>query len=171
MMATFTDPGAFAAHVAGYGPKIKSATPNALKAAALAATNDIRSSASGFHITRGNNGGKIPLKAGYDFQGDRAVIQARPAGAWTIIEKGTKAHFIGGQSHGRGRGRRRLIGPVRPGSGGGKVLKVPGLGRGFFAYVKHPGSGSSGHPWEAGVAKARVSAPRAFKAEIVKVFG
>jgi hypothetical protein len=151
MMATFTDPSAFANHVAGYGDKIKSATPNALKASALAAVSDIRHEASGFHITRAN-GGKIPLKAGYDFQGDKVVIQARPAGAWTIIEKGTKAHAIGP----RRRGKRRAV-------------VVPG--RGVFAHVRHPGSGSSGHPWERGVLKARISGPRAFQNSIGKVFG
>ena len=144
-MATFTDPGAFAAHIAGYGQKIKSATPRAVAAAALAATNDIRSEASGFHI------GRAKLRAGYDLAGAVAIIKPKNPGAWKLIEDGAKAHRIGP------RGRRR------------RAVVVPGLG--VFAHVQHPGTGSIGHPWEKGVAKAKRSGPKAFKAEVVKVFG
>ncbi len=150
-MATFTSPSAFADHVASYGTKIKTAEPRALQAAALAATRDIRAEAAGFHI------GKKKLGAGYAAViGSRVEIVARNPGAWKIIEEGAKPHIIRPRRKG-GRGKRRA------------VVSVPGLGA--FAYVHHPGSGSSGKPWEKGVARAKVSGPKAFKAEIAKVFG
>lgn len=152
-MATFTDPAAFANHVAGYGKKIQAAEPKAVRAAALVAVTDIRKAASGFHITSAR-GGKIPLKARFDMRMSSAVIEAKPRGAWTIIEKGTKAHDI----KPRKRGRRR-------------ALTVPGVGSGVYASVHHHGAHSTGKPWEIGTALAKVSAPKAYGEEIFKVFG
>jgi len=86
-MATFTSPAAFANHVAGYGDKIKTATPRAVAAAALAATNDIRSEASGFHI------GRAKLRAGYDLAGAVAIIKPKNPGAWKLIEEGANTEL------------------------------------------------------------------------------
>jgi hypothetical protein len=147
-MATFTDPGAFAKHIAGYGKKIEGAGGKALKAAALAATRDIRDEGSRFHI------GKKRLGAGFKIAGDTAVITPNNPGAWKLIEEGAKPHPIGPRGRGRGRGRRAVVVP----------------GRGVFAHVQHPGTGSIGHPWEKGVARAKRSGPAAFQSEIVKVF-
>lgn len=144
-MATFTDPKAFAAHVAGYGRKIEGAGPKALKAAALAATTDIRQEGSRYHI------GKKRLGAGFTVTGDVAIIKPNNPGAWRLIEDGAKPHRIG---------------PKRRGKKAAVV--VPGLG--VFAHVQHPGTGSIGHPWEKGVAKAKQSGPKAYQAEIRKVF-
>ncbi len=169
-MATFTDPRAFANHVAGYGTKIEAAGPRALKAAALAATNDIRAEGSRYHITRGKKK-KTPLTAGYKMVGADASVTPNNPGAWKIIEDGTRAHFEGGGS----RRRKGFSGPILPGGGGTRgskgVVLAPGVGRGVFAYVRHPATGSTGHPWAKGVARAKVSAPAAFQREIVKVFG
>jgi hypothetical protein len=154
MMATFTSVSAFADHVAGYGEKIKGAETRALNAAALAATNDIRDQAKRYHIT-GRSGRKAQLKAGYTVFGSRAEITARPPGAWQLIEQGAHPHTI--RPRKKGRGKRR-------------ALAVSGYG--VFAVVHHPGTGGPiGHPWAIGVAKAQVSAPKAFADEIKQVFG
>jgi len=149
MMATFTSAGAFTKNIGQYAVKVAKAEDAGVKAAALAATQDIRAEAKGFHV------GTKKLSAGYEIVGSTAVIQAR--GPWGIIEKGTRAHEIRPKRRG-GRGRRRA------------AVVVPG--RGVFAHVRHPGAKSSGHPWEQGVAKAKKSAPEAFKKTVLKsVFG
>jgi hypothetical protein len=147
-MATFTSAGAFTKHIGQYAVKVAQAEDRGVKAAALAATQDIRAEAKGFHI------GTKKLGARYEIAGSTAVIQAR--GPWGIVEKGSRPHAIRPKRRG-GRGRRA-------------VVVVPG--RGVFAHVSHPGHGSIGHPWEQGVAKAKKSAPEAFKKTVIKsVFG
>lgn len=144
-MATFTSAGAFTRNIGQYAVKVAKAEDTGVKAAALAATTDIRAEAKGFHV------GTKKLGAGYEIVGSTAVIKAR--GPWGIVEKGSKAH------------------PIRPKRRGKKAaVVVPG--RGVFAHVNHPGHRLLGHPWEQGVAKARRSAPEAFKRAVVKsVFG
>ena len=150
-MATFTSAAAFVQNIGEYGTKVKAAEPKALQAAALAATRDIRAEAAGFHI------GRKKLGAGYaGVVGSRVEIVARNPGAWKIIEEGTKAHDISPRRRGRGgRGRRA-------------ALTIPGYGSGFAAVVHHKGARSSGKPWEKGVARAKVSGPRAFNEAIKK---
>lgn len=152
-MATYTSAAAFVQNIGQYGTKVKAAEPKAVKAAALAAVTDIRKAAGGFHITS-SRGSKIPLKAKFDMRMNSAVIEAKPRGAWTIIEKGTKAHDIRPR---KGRGGRRRA-----------ALITPGVGSGFAAVVHHHGAGSSGKPWEIGAAMAKVSAPKAFQQVIRK---
>lgn len=140
-MATFTSAGAFVKNIGEYGVKIAKAEETGLKAAALAATSDIRAEAKQFHI------GTKKLGAGYEITGGTAVIKAR--GPWGIVEKGSKPHQIRPKRRGRK-----------------AVVVVPG--RGVFAHVSHPGHRSLGHPWEKGVAKAKQSGPEAFKRAVLK---
>ena len=159
-MATFTDPRAFADHVAGYGQRIQGVQPKAVKAAAEVAAIAIRQAGSRYHF-KGRSGGRFALGARvegpYGYAGNFiAYVKADPAGFWAMIEKGTRPHVITP----RRRGRR--------GSGGKKVLSTP---YGFFPIVHHPGTGPVGHPWQVGVAKARLASAKAYEREVVSVLG
>jgi hypothetical protein len=158
-MATFTDPHAFAAHVAKYGQRIENAQSTATKAAAEVAATAIRQAGSRFKV-RGRTGKSWAL--GAKVQGpfslgssSVAYVLADPVGFWTLVEEGARPHII--RPRRRGRGGRNSV----------KVLAIPGYG--FFAQVHHPGTGSIGHPWKTGTLAARRAAPLAFERTLVPI--
>jgi hypothetical protein len=156
-VATFTDPHAFAAHVAGYGKRIDGARGAATKAAAEVAATALRQSGSRFKV-RGRTGKSWALGAkvqGPYSAGSNSIayVLADPVGFWTLIEEGARPHII----RPRRRGRR--------GSSSAKVLAIPGYG--YFAQVHHPGTGSIGHPWKAGTMIAKRTAPLAFERALI----
>lgn len=161
-MATFSSSSAFAAHVGGYGTKIKGANIPATKAAAEAAATALRRSGSRFRI-KGRTGKRWALGAKVDGPHPHggnvyAYVIADPAGMWHLVEKGAKPHVI----KPRRRGRR--------GSASRKALSIPGYG--YFASVNHPGTGSIGHPWQTGVQVAKKVAPEAHSRVLLgSVFG
>ena len=158
-MTVFSSPEAFAKHIGEYGTKIQGREYVATLAASKAAEAAIKTSGARYHIkARGGRrvalGAKAhpPVKAGGTTQ---ALIEAIPQGFWHLVEHGAKPHEI--QPRRRG----------RKGSGSKRALTVNG---GLFARVHHPGTGSIGHPWVEGVAKAAVASPVAFDAQILSVF-
>ena len=126
----------------------------------------------------GKSGAKmgVGINAG-TFEGEpKALVFAK--GPVHIIERGTKPHMIvpggarglGASRRGRARRASELLdaGPslrnLRIGFGSGAVLKAPGLGqqgRGFAAYVKHPGMAGK-RPWAKGVAMSIPEIDRIF---------
>jgi hypothetical protein len=156
-MATFTDPNAFAAHVAGYGKRIDGARGMATKAAAEVAAVSLRRAGSKYKV-KGRTGkawalgAKVqgPYSAGSN---SIAYVLADPVGFWTLIEEGARPHIIKPRRRGRG------------GRNSKKVLAIPGYG--YFAEVHHPGTGSIGHPWKTGTLAAKRAAPLAFERTLI----
>jgi hypothetical protein len=158
-LATFTSAAAFANHVTQYGVQIKHTNSRAVMAAATVAAVAIRQEGSKFKV-KGRSGNKFALGAKIEGPyglGENVIayVKADPAGMWALIQEGSKPHII----KPRRKGRR--------GSGGKKALS---FGGNAFALVHHPGTGTIGRPWNAGVAKASLLAEKAFEREIVSIF-
>jgi hypothetical protein len=168
-MATFTDPHAFAAHVAKYGDRIQNAQSTATKAAAETAGIAIRQAGSKFGI-RGRTGKKWSLGATVEGpyslgSNSIAYVTADPMGFWVLVEKGARPHEIRPRKVGW---RARKNAAARGDSlSTRKALLVPGVGGGYFAKVNHPGTGPIGHPWKAGVTVAKRTAPLAFERALI----
>lgn len=108
-----------------------------------------------YHV-KGRGGRPVRLTAkverGRD-QNSRSVA-GNPPGFWRIIEEGSNAHLITGESTRTTRsGRTTRIGQrsrLRQFEAGdairGKPLRIPGIG--FRQYAVHPGHGSVGRPWK-----------------------
>jgi hypothetical protein len=161
MMATFTDPSAFAAHIAGYSAKLERGTPDAVKTAADTAATIIRSNGARFHI-KGRTGRPFKLSAKVDgphgYGGAfYAYVKADPAGFWKLIQEGAKPHVI----KPRRRGRR--------GADTKRALLIPSLG--YFAKVNHPGTGQIGDPWGISMRQVARIVPPAFERDIASIFG
>ncbi len=159
-MATFTNVSDFASHVAGYGKKIEGVQSRAVKAAAEVAAIAIKQAGSRYRF-KGRSGGKFSLGAKvegpFGYAGNFiAYVKADPAGFWAMVERGTHPHII----RPRRRGRR--------GAGSKRALATP---YGVFAVVHHPGTGSIGHPWREGVAKADVLSAKVYQREVASVLG
>src|SRR5207342_3186323 len=88
----------FANHIASYGAKIEGKSRSATLAAAEAARLVVEQQGSRFHI-KGRRGGGVHLGAvvegpfGYAGQWI-AYLKPVPAGFWSMIEHGTRAHTI-----------------------------------------------------------------------------
>jgi hypothetical protein len=169
-LATFTSAAAFGNHVSQYGVKIERAQPGAVKAAAEVAAGIIRNEGSKYKI-KGRSGGKFKLGAKvdgpYGYGGNWiAYVRADPAGMWAMVEKGTKAHWIGPKGHTKGRRQRRSS------RGAGKqALFGAGYAHPYQFPVWHPGTGGPiGRPWKIGVTKAGLVASKAYQAKVRAVF-
>jgi hypothetical protein len=80
-----------------------------------------------------------------------------------MIEKGAKPHWI--IPRGVTRGPRQ-----RKNQKGAQALFGGGYAHPYLWPVWHPGTGSIGHPWEIGVAKASIASTKAYEREILAVF-
>lgn len=150
-MATFTDANAFANHVRSYGKAVDAAQKEAVTVTARAATALVKSAGERYHI-KGRRKAAVRLSAkSASVSAQVAVVSATPPGAWKLIEEGAKPHEIKPRRQGRG-GRRSAV-------------VVPG--RGIFAHVHHPGTGSIGHPWEQAMTAVERRCPDVFADAVV----
>lgn len=96
-------------------------------------------------------GGKLGGKTAKTTAG-RTTVEAVPAGFWSIVEHGSKAHRI--ERLGKGKNRRA------------QLLSAP---HGPRPYVLHPGHSSLGRPWAQAMTRVEAMPDAVFSVPVAKV--